>query len=120
MSPTRLDVTDVTAAAAASGCSPKPISTPPLDRADAAVAAVRLKAVADPVRLQLISLIRASENGEACVCDLTEPVGLTQPTISYHLKILTQAGILEREQRGTWAWFRLVPERLDQIAAILR
>jgi ArsR family transcriptional regulator len=81
---------------------------------------VRLKAVADPVRLQLISLIRASENGEACVCDLTEPVGLTQPTISYHLKILTQAGILEREQRGTWAWFRLVPERLDQIAAILR
>jgi ArsR family transcriptional regulator len=59
-------------------------------------------------------------NGEACVCDLTEPVGLTQPTISYHLKILTQAGILEREQRGTWAWFRLVPERLDQIAAILR
>ena len=113
-----LAITDVSTDA--DTCCADPGRLAPLDRADAAVAAVRLKAVADPVRLQLISLIRASDNGEACVCDLIEPVGLTQPTISYHLKILVQAGILEREQRGTWAWFRLVPERLEEIAASLR
>lgn len=110
-----LAVTDVSTVR----CSSAP-AEPPLTRADATVAAIRLKAVADPVRLQLISLIRASDNGEACVCDLTDPVGLTQPTISHHLKVLTQAGILEREQRGTWAWFRLVPERLEEIADSMR
>ena len=119
MSPTRLDVTDVTAAAA-SGCSPKPIATPPLDRADAAVAAVRLKAVADPVRLQLISLIRASVNGEACVCDLTEPVGLSQPTVSHHMKLLVDAGLATREQRGRWAYYRVVTDALEQASRTLR
>jgi ArsR family transcriptional regulator len=76
--------------------------------------------VADPVRLQLLSAIRATEAGEACVCDLTALVGLSQPTVSHHLKVLVEAGLLEREKRGTWAWFRLVPSRLDDVAAIFR
>lgn len=78
-----------------------------------------VKAVADPARLQLLALLRAAENGEACVCDLTEPLGLTQPTVSHHLKVLTDAGLLTREKRGTWSWYAVVPERLSQIAKVL-
>ncbi|HET6967729.1 MAG TPA: metalloregulator ArsR/SmtB family transcription factor [Ornithinibacter sp.] len=91
-----------------------------LTRAAAETSATLLKAVADPVRLQLLSAIRATEAGEACVCDLTPVVGLSQPTVSHHLKVLVEAGLLEREKRGTWAWFRLVPARLDEVAAIFR
>lgn len=91
----------------------------PLERGEAETAARLLKAVADPVRLQLLSLIRATTDGAACVCDLTPAVGLSQPTVSHHLKVLTEAGLLTRERRGPWAWFTLVPERLDQIARIL-
>lgn len=93
---------------------------PPLERAEADAQAALLKAVADPVRLQLLSLIRASDRSEACVCDLTPGVGLSQPTVSHHLKVLTDAGLVTREKRGTWAWFRLVPERLEDIAALFR
>ena len=78
-----------------------------------------LKAIADPVRLQLISLVAAHEDAEACVCDLTEPVGLSQPTVSHHLKILVDAGILIREQRGKWAYYRLVPDALHGIARLI-
>ena len=92
----------------------------PLDRAEAEHTAALLKAVADPVRLQLLSLIRAAEGNEACVCDLTSAVGLSQPTVSHHLKVLSDAGLLTRERRGTWAWFHLVPSRLDDVAAIFR
>ncbi|SES44845.1 transcriptional regulator, ArsR family [Pedococcus cremeus] len=92
----------------------------PLDRAQAENTAALLKAVADPVRLQLLSLIRAAEGNEACVCDLTSAVGLSQPTVSHHLKVLSDAGLLTRERRGTWAWFHLVPSRLDDVAAIFR
>jgi ArsR family transcriptional regulator, arsenate/arsenite/antimonite-responsive transcriptional repressor len=91
-----------------------------LTREAAEAGATLLKAVADPVRLQLLSAIRATERGEACVCDLTPIVGLSQPTVSHHLKVLVEAGLLEREKRGTWAWFRLVPARLDEVAGILR
>lgn len=91
-----------------------------LTRDAAETSAALLKAVADPVRLQLLSAIRATEQGEACVCDLTPVVGLSQPTVSHHLKVLVEAGLLEREKRGTWAWFRLVPSRLDDVAAIFR
>lgn len=80
--------------------------------------AALLKAVADPVRLRLLSAIRATEAGEACVCDLTPLVGLSQPTVSHHLKVLTEAGLLEREKRGTWAWFRVVPSRIEDVRAI--
>jgi ArsR family transcriptional regulator, arsenate/arsenite/antimonite-responsive transcriptional repressor len=78
-----------------------------------------LKAVADPARLRLLSLVAAHEGGEACVCDLTEPLGLSQPTVSHHLKVLVDAGLLTREKRGVWAWFRLVPGALDALAAVL-
>jgi ArsR family transcriptional regulator len=91
-----------------------------LGRGAAETSAALLKAVADPVRLQLLSAIRATDAGEACVCDLTPLVGLSQPTVSHHLKVLVEAGLLTREKRGTWAWFRLVPSRLDDAAAIFR
>jgi ArsR family transcriptional regulator len=91
-----------------------------LSREAAQASATLLKAVADPVRLQLLSAIRATDAGEACVCDLTDLVGLAQPTVSHHLKVLVEAGLLEREKRGTWAWFRLVPTRIDDVAAIFR
>ena len=90
-----------------------------MSRTDADALAHLLKAVSDPTRLQLLSIIRSSPNNEACVCDLTAPVGLSQPTVSHHLKVLTDAGILEREQRGTWAWFSLNRARLEQIANAL-
>lgn len=78
-----------------------------------------LKAIADPVRLRLISLVAAHTDREACVCDLTAPVGLSQPTVSHHLKVLVDAGILTREQRGRWAYYRLVPDSLDTIARLI-
>ena len=100
-------------------CCPTGLTTP-LDRDTAENLARLLKAVADPARLQLLALLRASDAGEACVCDLTGPLGLSQPTVSHHLKVLTEAGLLTREKRGTWAWFSIVPGRLDEIAAVLR
>ncbi|EWM19014.1 ArsR-family transcriptional regulator [Kutzneria sp. 744] len=87
------------------------LTTEPLDRPEAERLAKLLKAVADPARLQLLSIIHAAPDGEACVCDLIDPLGLSQPTVSHHLKILTDAGVLTRERRGNWAYFRLVPER---------
>lgn len=78
-----------------------------------------LKALADPARLRLLSIIAAHEGEEACVCDLTEPLGLAQPTVSHHLKVLVDAGFLTRSKRGTWAYYRLVPEALEQVSALL-
>ncbi|MEO6826748.1 MAG: metalloregulator ArsR/SmtB family transcription factor [Microbacteriaceae bacterium] len=78
-----------------------------------------LKAIADPARLKLISMVAAHEDAEACVCDLTEPLGLGQPTVSHHLKILVDAGILSRDKRGTWAYYTLVPGALDSLARLL-
>ena len=75
-----------------------------------------LKAIADPARLRLISMVAAHDDAEACVCDLTEPLGLSQPTVSHHLKVLVDAGILSRDKRGTWAYYRLVPGALDTLA----
>jgi len=86
---------------------------------DAARTARTLKALADPARLRLLSIIAAHENGEACVCDLTEPAGLSQPTVSHHLKVLTEAGFLTREKRGVWAYYTLVPGATQQLAAHL-
>ena len=79
----------------------------------------QFKAIADPNRLRLVSLISASPSTEACVCDLTDPVGLGQPTVSHHLKILVDAGILHREKRGIWAYYSLVPGALNALAAVL-
>lgn len=87
--------------------------TQPIPRDEAERLAHVLKAVAEPARLQLLSLIRS--NGEACACDLYEPLRLSQPTVSHHLKVLTEAGLLHREQRGTWAWFSINPARLRDL-----
>jgi len=92
-------------------CCPQMLRSP-LGASEAEEMAAALKVIADPARLRLVSLLAASENGEACVCDLTEPLGLSQPTVSHHLKVLADAGLVQREQRGRWAFFRLVPERL--------
>lgn len=91
-----------------------------LSRSDAERLAAVLHVVSDPTRLQLLSLVKASPSGEACVGDLTAPLGLTQPTVSYHLKVLVEAGLLTREKRGLWVWYSLVPEGLKALAAVLR
>ncbi len=90
-----------------------------MSRADADALTHLLKAVSDPTRLQLLSNIRSSPDNQACVCDLTGQVGLSQPTVSHHLKVLTVAGILDRVPRGTWAWFSINDSRLQQIAQAL-
>ena len=87
--------------------------------AEAETLAAGFKALADPTRLRLISLVAAHQDAEACVCELTDPVGLSQPTVSHHLKILVDAGILTREQRGKWAYYRLVPDALGDIARLI-
>jgi ArsR family transcriptional regulator len=74
-----------------------------------------LKALADPARLRLLSLIAAHDGAEACVCDLTEPVGLSQPTVSHHLKVLVDAGLITRDKRGVWAYYAVVPGALDAV-----
>jgi ArsR family transcriptional regulator len=96
-----------------------PLLREPLTADRAASLATLLKALADPTRLRLVSLVAAHEGGEACVCELTEPLGLTQPTISHHLKVLIDAGILTRDKRGVWAYYALVPGALDAVAALL-
>jgi ArsR family transcriptional regulator, arsenate/arsenite/antimonite-responsive transcriptional repressor len=97
-----------------------PLLREPITASQAAELARLLKALADPTRLRLVSLVAARDGGEACVCDLTAPVGLTQPTISHHLKILVDAGIFTRDKRGVWAYYALVPAALDALAAVLR
>jgi len=102
----------------ADGCC-TPLLRQPITAGQAADLARLLKALADPTRLRLVSMVAAHESGEACVCDLTEPLGLTQPTVSHHLKILVEAGIFTRDKRGVWAYYALVPAALDALSAIL-
>jgi ArsR family transcriptional regulator len=96
----------------------RPIADAVLDAEAAERLAMVLKALGEPTRLRLVSLIAGHEAAEACVCDLTGPVGLSQPTVSHHLKVLVEAGLLERAQRGKWAYYRLVPAALDALAAV--
>lgn len=110
---TLLPIRDVTEAAAC--CSP--LLHEPLGGAAAEDLARALKAIADPARLRIVSIVAASSGGEACVCDLTEPIGLSQPTVSHHLKVLTEAGFLDRTKRGTWAYYRLRAGALDAVSA---
>ena len=91
----------------------------PITREDAEVVARLLKAVADPVRLQILGIVRCSPGQEVCACDLPEPLGLAQPTVSHHLKVLVEAGLLTRERRGQWAWFTLAPDRLALARQVL-
>jgi ArsR family transcriptional regulator len=97
-----------------------PLLREPITAGQAADLARLLKALADPTRLRLVSMVAAHEDGEACVCDLTEPLGLTQPTISHHLKILVDAGIFTRDKRGIWAYYALVPKALSALSAVLQ
>jgi ArsR family transcriptional regulator len=90
-----------------------------LDQDDAAELATTFKALADPARLRLLSFIAAQPNAEACVCHLIEPVGLSQPTVSHHLKVLADAGLLEREKRQTWVYYRIAPKQLEAVRAAL-
>jgi ArsR family transcriptional regulator, arsenate/arsenite/antimonite-responsive transcriptional repressor len=86
---------------------------------DAKRLAALLKVLAEPARLRLLSLIQAQPTGEACVCHLTTPLGLSQPTVSHHLKVLLEAGLVEREQRGSWAYFRVREEPLIAVRTLL-
>jgi ArsR family transcriptional regulator len=96
-----------------------PLSGGALERDQAEKLASALKVLADPARLRLLSLIQAQPSGEACVCHLTEPLGLSQPTVSHHLRVLLDAGLVTRDQRGSWAFYRVVPEALGLLRALL-
>jgi ArsR family transcriptional regulator, arsenate/arsenite/antimonite-responsive transcriptional repressor len=96
-------------------CSP--VLAEPLAEADAVELAHAFAALADPVRLRLLSLVAAA--GEVCSCDLERPLGKSQPTISHHTKALAEAGLIVGEKRGRWMWWRVVPERVDDLRAVL-
>jgi ArsR family transcriptional regulator, arsenate/arsenite/antimonite-responsive transcriptional repressor len=100
-------------------CSQPVLIGDPVDDETATALAQVFKALGDPVRLRLVSLIGAHEGGEVCVCELTAAFDLTQPTISHHLKVLREAGIITSERRGTWVYYRLVPASLERMASLL-
>ncbi|MGW2224042.1 ArsR/SmtB family transcription factor [Streptomyces formicae] len=102
----------------ADACCPG-LLTAPLDEDQAETLAKVFKALGDPVRLRLLSMIASRQGGEVCVCDLTPAFDLSQPTISHHLKLLRQAGLIDCERRGTWVHYWLLPEMTDKIAALL-
>lgn len=107
-----------TRAVPAEACCPAVLMSPlPDERAEAL--ARDLAVLADPVRLRLLSLLSSAPSGEACVCELVEPLGRSQPTISHHLKILVNAGLIAGEKRGRWVWYRAVPERLGELRNVL-
>lgn len=106
-----------TASALAACCSP--LAGRVLDVEAADTLARVFKALGDPARVRLLSLIAASDGGEACICDLTEPIGLSQPTVSHHMRLLAEAGLVSRDQRGKWAYFRVVDQTLDEIRRAL-
>ncbi len=99
-------------------CCP-PLSREPLSADQASQVAPLLKALADPVRLRLMSLIASHPGGEACVCDLNAAFDLSQPTISHHLKVLHEAGLLDREKRGVWVYYRARTEALASLSALI-
>ncbi|MYV59520.1 metalloregulator ArsR/SmtB family transcription factor [Streptomyces sp. SID4931] len=101
-----------------SGCCPTLLAAP-LDEEQAVELAKVFKALGDPVRLRLLSMIASREGGEVCVCDLTPAFDLSQPTISHHLKLLRQAGLIDCERRGTWVYYWLLPGTVDKLAGVL-
>lgn len=98
-------------------CSP--LTDGVLDIEEAERLARIFKALGDPTRVRLLSLIAATEGGEACICDLTTPVGLSQPTVSHHMKLLVDAGLVTREQRGRWAFYAVVNDALQALSTSL-
>jgi ArsR family transcriptional regulator len=99
-------------------CCPSVLSAPLADH-DATELARGFAALADPARLQILSIIAAAPDGEVCVCDFVEPLGKSQPTVSHHLKVLGDAGLVIGDRRTKWVWYRLVPERLEALRAAL-
>jgi ArsR family transcriptional regulator, arsenate/arsenite/antimonite-responsive transcriptional repressor len=114
--PSDLAVTTVTGP---DTCAQQALVSEPIDETSAAGLAAVFKALGDPVRLRLVSLIGARQGGEVCVCDLTSAFELSQPTISHHLKVLREAGLIDSERRGTWVYYRLVPAALERMAGLL-
>jgi ArsR family transcriptional regulator len=99
-------------------CCPSVLAAP-LDEARAAELAKGFAALADPARLRVISMLAAADGGEVCVCEFVEPLGKTQPTVSHHLKVLGDAGLVVGDRRGKWVWYSLVPERLAALQAAI-
>lgn len=113
MSKSGLQLTDAT------GCVIAPLARQPLSPEAATELANKLKALSDPVRLRLLSVVASRAGGEACVCELSAGIDLTQPTISHHLKILRTAGLLDSERRGSWVYYRVVTDALQQLSLLL-
>ncbi|HYH72521.1 MAG TPA: metalloregulator ArsR/SmtB family transcription factor [Nocardioides sp.] len=114
VSKSQLTLTPVETAACCSPLMREPLSSEQADRL-----APLLKALADPVRLRLVSIVAASEGGEACVCDLNDAFELSQPTISHHLKVLHDAGLLDRTKRGVWVYYAVRREVLTDVATLI-
>ena len=100
-------------------CEVAPLVREPLTAATAVELAATLKALADPVRLRLLSVIASHSGGEACVCDISVGIEVAQPTVSHHLKVLRNAGLLRSERRGSWVYYQVIPEALQQLSDIL-
>ncbi|MFG1935275.1 ArsR/SmtB family transcription factor [Mycobacterium sp. NPDC048908] len=100
------------------GCDVAPLVSEPLTAEAAVDLAAMLKALSDPVRLRLLSVIASHSGGEACVCDVSVGIDLSQPTISHHLKVLRTAGLLDSERRGSWVYYRAIPEALHKLSRI--
>ena len=112
-----IPLTVISPAETAACCAP--LTTAPLSMEQAEQVAPLLKALADPVRLRLLSLVASHQGGEACICDLNEAFDLSQPTISHHLKVLHGAGLLDREKRGIWVYYRARTEAMTAIGALM-
>ena len=112
-----ISLTVLSPAETAACCAP--LTAAPLTMEQAEQVVPLLKALADPVRLRLMSLIASREGGEACICDLTEAFDLSQPTISHHMKVLHEAGLVDRDKRGVWVYYRVRPQALASLAALI-
>jgi ArsR family transcriptional regulator, arsenate/arsenite/antimonite-responsive transcriptional repressor len=113
VSKSRLPLIDV------AGCEVAPLVREPLSTEAAVELAGMLKALSDPVRLRLLSVIASHSGAEACVCDISTGIDLTQPTISHHLKVLRNAGLLHSQRRGSWVYYRVIPEALQKLSVML-
>jgi ArsR family transcriptional regulator len=112
-----IPLTVISPAETAACCAP--LTAQPLSMEQAGQVAPLLKALADPVRLRLLSLVASHEGGEACICDLNEAFDLSQPTISHHMKVLHEAGLVDRDKRGVWVYYRVRPQALASLAALI-
>ena len=112
-----ISLTVLSPAETAACCAP--LSSAPLTMEQAEEVAPLLKALADPVRLRLLSLVASRAGGEACVCDLNDAFNLSQPTISHHLKVLHEAGLVDRDKRGVWVYYRVRPQALASLGALI-